>query len=300
GAAYDALLHDRRSWLAYALMGAVILMSAATVHFGDAWFWVVDVNGGLPVHLLDVMTQSFATHFRDTFRRVEPIGSRYPWLLAALAVLAAGVLHSPYGTGRAGVRNRLLVFIGVICITAVLTQWRMYTGVKSWAVFGLTVGTVYLALHLYLRDRRVASDLWLLPVFAASVFGAGIFVKIVQYETVRAPRHAALDTANVCRSHEMANCRCIQLASYAPELFLWNDMRPCRSRFAALSYVTDLHPALRRMAIDDARRPDIAFWTYPAEVMRQSGLPEELIGYFATQSICSPLDAGQAICTAGR
>lgn len=294
----DALLHDRRSWLAYLVVAVIILLSAATVHIRDAWFWLADVNRVFVVDPLDAITHSFATHVSDMFGRVDPIGSRYPHLLVALSLLAVAVLGSPHSTGRAGESRPLLVFIILICSAAVLTQWRMNSGVKSVTLFGLTLGTAYLALHLYLRDRRPASDLWLLPLFAAPVLLAGVLVKIVQYDRMAGPRHAALDAANVCRFGETRDCRCIQVTLYVPQLFLLNDMRSCSSRFASSAFVVDRHPMLRRMMTDDVKRADMAFWTYSPELMRESGVPDEAIRYLQTQATCFPVTGREAICTA--
>jgi hypothetical protein len=295
----DALIRDRRSWLAYALIAALILLNAATVHISEGWFWVGDVNRVFAGNPLDVMAHSFGHHFKQAFRRIDPVGSRYPHLVVALALLAAGLWRASRTSGRWSAGRLLLIFVGLVCATAVLTQWRTDDGFKSVTVFGLTVGTLYLAFHLWLREWRAASDLWLVPLLAACLLQAGVLGRIVGYDTVPGLRHDALDDARVCRFNETENCRCIQMTGYAPQVFLWNDMRPCRSRFAALAYVMDQHPVLRRMMIDDVKRPDVAFWTYAPEQMRKNGLPGEAVDYLERQAVCFPLDRVKAICIAG-
>src|SRR5262249_47087166 len=296
-AVWEAFICDRRSWLAYALVGAVILLTLATVKISEAWFWLADVNRDSVGDPLAVMAQSFGHHFWQVFRRIDPIGSRHPHLFAALALFAVAMWRFPPGNGRPA--KLLLVFILVICATATLTQWRTDDGFKSLTIFGLTVGSLYLAFHLCLRELRADSDVCPAPLLAICVRQAGALGRIVAFDTVPGPRHAALDSAKVCRFTETENCRCMQVTAYGPQVYLWNDMRACRSRLAAISFSSDQVPALRRMLLDDVRRPDTAFWKYAPEHTRMGGLPGAAIDYWEKQAVCFPLDRMMAICIAG-
>src|SRR5262245_32454715 len=118
--------------------------AAARVGFWirDAWFWVgggnrsPDVNRVFVGNPLEIMAHSFGHHFKQAFRRIDPIGSRYPHLLAALALLAVGIWRASKSSGRPAESRPLLILAGLVCVTAILTQWRTDDGFKSVTVFG--------------------------------------------------------------------------------------------------------------------------------------------------------------------
>jgi len=301
-ASWRILLHDSRCLWAYGIFAAVALAAAATMRTGDLYLWAVDSNLYREMSSpLQVLRQSFGVHARNFFRLGDPIGSRYPDLLAAL-ILFAGIvwMDARHDSDRNRVVLRLVLFGALIAAAAILTQWRQDFGYRTAPVFGLTVGVMLLATTRLPRLWRAPSQLWLLPLWAMAL-GQVMFLRAaLAHPTQPAPvREAAFEKARICRLDQTEHCRCVQGTVYGPQIFLLNDMRPCPNRFSTFHIIAPTNPQLSKWILEDARNPAVAFWTHESDaLMLENGVPPEVVRYLRTEARCEHLANRYSFCFA--
>src|SRR5262249_60453914 len=167
--------------LAYAMVAIVVISWIGTVSAGDVLFWTVDVNRGFIISPAEKIAGSFAAHFGDLFGRDDIVGSRYPHLLIALVLLVLAIERTARRNQQPRPVVPLLLFVAMILVTAVLTQWRENYGIKSITIFGLTVGKTYLALHELVRDRPPLPGLLLAPIFGFALLQVNFLVALGTY-----------------------------------------------------------------------------------------------------------------------
>jgi hypothetical protein len=296
-ATWLVLLADWRCQVSYAAMAAMAIVTYATVKLSEMYFWIVDHNlAGVPIHPVAVFIDSFGLHFRDMLGVVDPLGSRYPHLLAASAIFVLCMALTKPTQKRIAVQA--VLFLALMLLAAILTQWRTALGYKSVTIFGLTLGVLFISLHLAMRNWRPAPDFLLVGLFASALTQVNLLsVAAGSYATTRAPRNSALDEAGVCRFGQSSGCRCLQVTIFGPQTFLWTDVGACAYRYPTAAGPISWLPVLRQRMIDDAKRPDMAFWVYSSEkAMLDNGVPAEAIHTWRTQHRCIPLAEAEAIC----
>jgi len=298
-ATFDTLLYDRRCWTAYAVAAAILAATLALCKASDLWFWAVAINFDTQFYPWPTLRESFAAHMRGFFTFRDPLGSRYPELVLALAGFAAVTLIAARREGRfAKAARNIALFVALIALAAFLTQWRFNTGHKSATMFGLTVGVVILLLASLPSWLRQAPNLLLVPLFAFVALQWNFVSAARSYTTQAAPRIPALDEARVCRSGETQNCRCMQVMVFGPQTFLVNDMRPCPDRTPTFNILIGQNAVTRGWLMNDIRNPAKAFWVYGDAMMKENGIPDDAIRYWRSEARCVRMDERQSVCFA--
>jgi hypothetical protein len=295
------LLHNRACRLAYALVLAIGLASAATVQLGSLYFWAIEVNLAYDYHPWTRIVGSFAAHLSPPEGYIkDPVGSRFPELVVLLGVLAVPRLTRARQEGALKrTALRVAVFSGLIFAAAVLTQWRFNDGYKAVPLFGLTVGVMLLALAGLPARWRNASDLWLIPLFAVAAAQVMYVPAALAYTTRPVERPAVFEDLRICRSNEKRDCRCVQGTVWGPQLFLLNDIRACPNRVPTFNHLVGTHPITRQWLIEDARNPTVAFWVFDSDaLMRQNGIPPDVIRLWNSHARCARLGPDTRLCHA--
>jgi hypothetical protein len=290
------LTRDPRCLWAYTAVALIFAVHAMTIDLRNAYFWIFDINRRTNDILVTAnLISSFGVHFGFFWHKSDPLGARYPDLLAYLAGLAL-LLWWRGSSDRRGFWIRFGLFCGILAVAAIGTQWRIVIGWKSATLFGLSLG-VFCLLVSNLRLPRAA---WMNAIFVPLFVLAALQFHFVQYSiaysTERTPRLPGLDEANICRLGQTSSCRCLQSTVWTPEFFLEHDVRACPGRYQSYNPTIARDPMVHANLIADLHRDDTAFLVFPRDLMAYFGTPAEAMDYFRDRSACARIDWRTQVC----